>query len=133
MRMKRNCEIAHLLPEKKDYKVYFGLGLYILVPTRGNKRWRMKYRFKGREKTLSFGTWPMVLEKEAKLLRAKARKLLYKGIDPGTVKRRDQYVLVRKDSRRDVMEDLESREKAFKEVIRECIEKLQKLLKELKE
>ncbi|WP_324131177.1 Arm DNA-binding domain-containing protein [Erwinia psidii] len=30
-------------------------GLYLMVNTNGSKYWRMKYRFAGKEKKLSFG------------------------------------------------------------------------------
>lgn len=44
-------------PRDKAYKLADGGGLYLMVNTNGSKYWRMKYRFAGKEKKLSFGTY----------------------------------------------------------------------------
>lgn len=40
--------------KEKDYKVFDGGGLYLLVSKSGGKRWRLKYRFNDKEKLFSF-------------------------------------------------------------------------------
>jgi len=67
----------------KPYKLFDGGGLYIEIPPTGNKRWRWKYRFMGKEKRLAFGTYPAVSLADAREQRQEARKLLASGVDPG--------------------------------------------------
>ncbi len=42
-------------PEAKLYKMADGGGMFLLVQLNGGKWWRLKYRFGGKEKLLSFG------------------------------------------------------------------------------
>ncbi len=58
-------------------------GLFLLVTPAGGKWWRFRYRFEGKEKLLSLGTYPDVSLKEARQKREEARKMLGQGIDPG--------------------------------------------------
>lgn len=37
-------------PKEKDYKLFDGGGLYLLVTKSGSKYWRLKYRIDGKEK-----------------------------------------------------------------------------------
>jgi hypothetical protein len=67
-------------------KLADGGGLYLLVKAAG-KYWRMKYRFAGKEKTLSFGRYPVVSLAKARKARDQARELLADGKDPGDAKR----------------------------------------------
>ena len=66
------------------YKLYDSEGLYLQVTPTGGKWWRLKYRFGGKEKLLSLGTYPEVSLSEARDRRASARTLLAKEtpIDP---------------------------------------------------
>ena len=48
-------------PKCKPYKLTDGLGLYLLVTERGGRSWRMNYSFLGKQKTLSFGSYPDVM------------------------------------------------------------------------
>jgi integrase len=61
--------------------------LYLLVNPSGGKLWRMKYRFEGKEKLLSFGTYPTIGLKEARERRDEARKLLANGADPSAARK----------------------------------------------
>ncbi|CRL63121.1 Putative prophage CPS-53 integrase [Proteus vulgaris] len=40
-------------PKEKDYKLFDGGGLYLLVTKSGSKYWRLKYRIDGKEKVLA--------------------------------------------------------------------------------
>ena len=42
----------------KAQKLFDGAGLFLLVTPAGGKWWRFKYRFGGKEKLLSLGTYP---------------------------------------------------------------------------
>jgi len=57
-------------------------GLYLLVSPTGHKSWKLKYRFGGKEKKLTFGPYPEVKLTEARDRMFEARALLRKGIDP---------------------------------------------------
>lgn len=73
-------------PSEKDYKVSDGDGLFLLVKTNGSKLWRLKYRYDGKEKLMSFGQYPVVSLKQARDWTLDARKLLAGGVDPMQVK-----------------------------------------------
>lgn len=78
----------------KAYKRFDGGGLYLEVMPNGNKLWRLKYRFLGKEKRFSLGAYPLVTLAEAREGRDEAKKLLAKDIDPVTAKQdRKKYVI----------------------------------------
>ncbi|AKE59359.1 integrase [Citrobacter amalonaticus Y19] len=74
-------------PREKIYKLADGGGLYLQVNPNGSKYWRMKYRFSGKEKKLSFGIYPDISLAEARTKRDEARKVLASDKDPGEVKK----------------------------------------------
>lgn len=69
-------------PTEKPYKITDEKGLFLLVNPNGSKYWRLKFRVGGKEKLLSFGTYPDVGLKDARNKRDEARKLLAAGGDP---------------------------------------------------
>ena len=69
-------------PQAKPFKVADEKGLFLLVAPTGGKLWRMKYRFDGKEKLLSFGAYPDTPLIRAREKRDEARRLLADGIDP---------------------------------------------------
>ncbi len=83
----KEIQVKAAKPKDKDYKLTDGEGLFLLVTTRGGKRWRLKYRFGGKEKLLAFGTYPDISLTEARDMRHEARNKLAHGIDPGEVKK----------------------------------------------
>jgi len=74
-------------PKDKPYKLSDNDGLYLLVTEKGNKWWRFKYRFDGKEKLLSLGTYPEISLADARQRRDENRKQVAKGIDPGFVRK----------------------------------------------
>jgi integrase len=70
-------------PTGKPQKLTDGGGLFLLISSKGGKWWRLKYRFEGKEKLLSLGTYPDTSLKDAREKREAARKQLAAGIDPG--------------------------------------------------
>jgi integrase len=66
----------------KMYKLTDGKGLFIQVMPNGGKWWRFKYRFEGKEKMLSFGTYPEVSLTKARERRDDARRMVADSIDP---------------------------------------------------
>jgi Arm DNA-binding domain len=66
-------------PRRKATKLFDERGLYVELSPSGGKWWRFKFRFGGKEKRLSLGTYPSVSLKEARARRDAARKLLTDG------------------------------------------------------
>ncbi len=79
--------------KEKSYKLSDGGGLYLQVEPNGSRYWRMKYRFAGKEKRLSFGVYPTVTLADARQQREDAKKLLAAGDDPGEVKKAKKLAL----------------------------------------
>jgi len=46
--------------QKKEYKIFDGGGLFLLVTPTGGKLWRLKYRFEGKGKLLALGAYPEI-------------------------------------------------------------------------
>lgn len=84
--MLTDAAIRKAKPREKQFKLSDSHGLYVMVMPRGSKLWRMKYRFSGKEKVLSFGPYPEVSLADARAARDEARANLRDGIDPGIVK-----------------------------------------------
>lgn len=82
-----DIQVKNAKPKNKDYKLADGSGLYLLVTPTGGKLWRLKYRFGGKEKLLSYGAYPEISLGEAREKRDADRKLLANGVDPGEVKK----------------------------------------------
>ncbi len=66
----------------KPVRLFDAGGLYLEVAPNGGKWWRLKYRFNGKEKRISLGTYPDVKLKAARKSCEDARTLLAGGIDP---------------------------------------------------
>ena len=73
--------------KKAPYKLFDGEGMYLLITPGGQKYWRLKYRFAGREKVLALGVYPDVTLAAARIKRTDARKLLTDNKDPGLAKK----------------------------------------------
>jgi integrase len=80
-------KIRNARPKEKPFKLTDGDGLFLLVTPQGGKWWRFRYRFDGKEKMLSFGTYPEIGLLDARDRRFEARKQVAKGIDPGEVRK----------------------------------------------
>ncbi|GAA0715301.1 tyrosine-type recombinase/integrase [Dokdonella soli] len=80
--MLTDVKLRTLTRRESLYRVADGGGLAIEVPPAGALRWRFRYRFNGKAKMLSFGTYPDVKASEARNLRDDARRFLRQGIDP---------------------------------------------------
>jgi integrase len=81
----------------KDYKLFDGNGLFLLVAKTDNKRWRLKYRFNGKEKLLALGLYPNITLREARELREHYRNIIAKGIDPSEQRKKEKEV-IKKDN-----------------------------------
>lgn len=86
----KDTAIRAAKPTDKAWKLTDERGLHLLVQPSGAKLWRMNYRFNGKQKTLSFGTYPDTGLKLARERRDEARKQLAEGVDPGAVRRQEK-------------------------------------------
>jgi len=82
--MLTDVKLRALRPRDRLFRVADARGLAVEVPPSGALRWRFRYRFDGKEKMLSLGTYPDVRLGEARDQRDEARRLLRKGTDPST-------------------------------------------------
>ena len=90
-------EIQKARAKDKPYKLSDGAGLHLLVETNGRKLWRFRYQFDGKEKMISFGSFPEVSLVDARGKRDEARKLLEAGTDPSRKKQLDRIAAANAD------------------------------------
>ena len=82
--------------DNKPQREYDTDGLYLEITPKGVKKWLMKYKrpITGKENRLSFGIYPEITLKEARLKRDQARKLLKDGTDPSEAKKEEKRLSV---------------------------------------
>ncbi len=96
----KDTAIRNIKASEKMKKLFDGGGLYLQVTPKGSKRWRLKYRYEGKEKCLSLGIYPEVSLKEAHEKRDSMRKLLANGTDPSLQRQaiKDSHIKKSKNS-----------------------------------
>jgi integrase len=77
-----DVQVRNAKAKAKHAKFFDGDGLFLLVSAAGSKGWRFKYRLNGKEKLMSFGSYPEVSLSQARDRRSGARKLVEQGVDP---------------------------------------------------
>ena len=75
---------------EKPQKLSDSGGLHLFVSPSGGRLWRMSYRFGGKQKQLSFGSYPAVSLKEARERRDEAKGILASGVDPADRRKQDR-------------------------------------------
>jgi integrase len=83
------CKTAK--PAEKDRKLWDSGGLHLFVTKRGSKTWRLKYRFDGKEKLLTIGSYPDTSLLSARDARDDAKRLLRTGVDPSAARRQQRH------------------------------------------
>lgn len=81
-----DTKIKQAKPRSKRYKLYDAKGLYILVSPKGDKWWRLRYQFRGKEAHLSLGVYPAVSLKKARKRQLEVFEQLAESIDPAAAK-----------------------------------------------
>ncbi len=81
--------IKGIKPQSKTKSYPDGHGLVLLAYPHGSLGWRYRYRFGGKPKMLSFGTYPEVSLKRAREKLSAARKQLDEGKDPSIVRKQE--------------------------------------------
>ena len=82
-----DIKVRNVKPNDKPIKLFDSNGLFLLVTPAGGKGWRFKYRFGGKEKLISFGTYPEISLSQARERRDAARKQVANDIDPSMARR----------------------------------------------
>jgi integrase len=69
-------------PNRSQYRLADGQGMYLEVRTNGSKLWFLKYRMTGKEKRIGLGSYPATTAAMARERREEARRQIASGIDP---------------------------------------------------
>ena len=80
-------QIKKAQPKDKVYRIFDGHGLHIEITPKGQKWWRYKYLYNGKEKRISLGVYPEISLKEARERHIEQRLALSKGMDPSAVRK----------------------------------------------
>jgi integrase len=82
-----DTQLRNAKPADKDFTLTDGLGLSILISSKGGKWWRFRYRYLGKPKLMSLGTYPEVSLIQARKKRDEARSQVAQGIDPSEARK----------------------------------------------
>ena len=74
--------IKNAKPKEKKYNMSDGGGMFLMIKPNGSRWWRFSYRFDGKQKQLSLGTYPDTTLANARKQCREARELLAEGFDP---------------------------------------------------
>lgn len=80
--MLTDIKVRQAKPSAKTQKLSDSQGLFLQISPSGGKWWRLAYRYLGKQKLLSLGTYPAVSLADARQRRDEAKKLLANGVDP---------------------------------------------------
>ena len=87
--------------KEKDYKLFDGGGLFLLVAKTGGKRWRFKYRFNNKEKVIALGTYPSLSLKDARAKREEYKSLIANDIDPNEQKKQKKEEILKVEKKKE--------------------------------
>ncbi|WP_439823797.1 tyrosine-type recombinase/integrase [Aeromonas caviae] len=83
-----DTECRNARPREKDYSLFDGNGLHLLVKKNGTRSWRFKFtKPDGKAGLMAFGDYPTLSLTDARKRREEVRNQLAKGIDPVVHKR----------------------------------------------
>ena len=80
-------KIQNAKSKNKQYKLFDGKNLFLLIHPNGSKYFRWDYTFEGKRKTLALGVYPETTLKQAREERLEAQKTLREGEDPIEVRK----------------------------------------------
>lgn len=83
-------DVKNAKSKDKTYLLRDERGLFLEVTPQGNKWWRFRYSFKGKENRLSLGTASDISLKEARDRRDEARVMLANGINPSDARKQEK-------------------------------------------
>jgi hypothetical protein len=82
--------VRDVKPKEKQFVLFDGGGLYLLVTPSDGKLWRFKYRFNNNEKKIAFGAYPETGLEDARTKRDAAEDLLSQGFDPSEIRKQEK-------------------------------------------
>ncbi|RQR98460.1 DUF4102 domain-containing protein [Burkholderia sp. Bp8994] len=82
--------VRHAKATGKKYTLRDSLGLFLQVTATGGRAWHFRYYWAGKQRPISFGTYPEVSLQEARTMRDEARSQLAKGINPHIERKKKQ-------------------------------------------
>lgn len=91
-------DVRNAKPKDKQYKLADGKGLFLLVLPSGGKYWHYRSKAGGKERLMSFGTYPEVSLAEAREKRDDARRLQANGVIPSEVRKAQKAAKVEDDA-----------------------------------
>jgi len=79
-----DAQVRQAKSRTKSYTLSDSGGLMLLVAPNDAKYWHFRFSWKGKQPRISFGRYPQVSLRQARLLRDEARVKLAQGVDPRT-------------------------------------------------
>jgi len=80
-----DAQVRQAAPRAKPYALVDSGGLRLFVESNGKKRWHFRFSWKGKQWRISFGSYPEVSLRQARLARDEARVQLAQGNNPRAV------------------------------------------------
>jgi len=77
-----DAKIRKAKAKEKQYTLFDGGRLFLLVTTTGSKLWRLAFNLAGKDRLFAIGPYPEVSLQEARQARDEAKRLIKRGIDP---------------------------------------------------
>ena len=77
-----DTSIRNSKSRQKQYKIFDGQGLFVLIHPNGSKYFRYRYKLEGKEKVMALGVYPATTLKQAREKRLEAQSLVKEGSDP---------------------------------------------------
>ncbi len=96
-----DTKLRNLKRSENIQKLSDGDGLSFVLKPNGGPYWHLNYRFEGKQKTISFGTYPEVSIKEARRRRDLAREQLARGVDPSAARKKAKAMIRHATSERE--------------------------------
>lgn len=93
-----DIQVKNVKPQEKEFTLFDGGGLYVLITPSGGKLWHLKYSYNGKGKRITLGAYPSISLADARQRREEAKKLLANGIDPGEVKKAQKAAMGEQDA-----------------------------------
>lgn len=82
--------VRNAIPKDKQFALFDGGGLFLLVRPSGGKLWRLKYRFDNKDKKLALGAYPAITLEEARIKRDAAKELVLQCFDPTEIRQQEK-------------------------------------------
>lgn len=82
-----DAAVRNAKPRERRYKLFDEAGLFLIITPEGGKWWRVRYRWQGKEQTLSLGTYPKVTLRQARLASDAIHQQLHAGINPSEARK----------------------------------------------